>query len=270
MKPYLFNNKNKRSRLFIWVLGICSACLMGASTSNVPVKKYRMPIPLNQSVVVLELFTSQGCSSCPPADALLGNYATSSSLPVIPLSFHVDYWNRLGWTDPFSQPAFSQRQEWYRSHIPGSSLYTPQLVIDGKYELVGSNRTEIKNLIQKELAEIKQGSIQLKQVLLKKDRIRFQYTAVDPGEILNIALIEKKAMTAIGAGENDGLRLQNYNIVRSFHSQTAADNGEGSIGLPENFKTNGYALVVYTQGKIKTNIRSAVYLDLSSLEKQSQ
>lgn len=175
MKPYLFTIENKQYRFFIWILGFCSVCLMGAITTKVPEKASRKLNPLNHPVVVMELFTSQGCSSCPPADALLGKYAGSSSRPIIPLSFHVDYWNRLGWSDPFSQPAFSQRQEWYRSRIPGSSLYTPQLVIDGKYELVGSNRTAIENLVQKELAESKQGSIRLKQVLRENDKIQFQY-----------------------------------------------------------------------------------------------
>lgn len=267
MKPYLFRSENTQVRLFAWILGFCSVCLMGAVTTKIPVNKHQKPNPQYQPVVVLELFTSQGCSSCPPADALLGKYAASSVQPIIPLSFHVDYWNRLGWSDPFSQPAFSQRQEWYRNHIQGSSLYTPQLVVDGKYELVGSNRTAVGNLVQKELAEPKQGSIQLRQVLRKNDRIQFQYEATNPGEILNIALIEKSATTSIQAGENKGLRLLNHNVVRSFHSQAAARNGEGEISLPRDFKAEAYALVVYTQGKMNTMIGSAVYMDLVSLEK---
>lgn len=267
MKPYFFRTPNRQFQFFSGILGIFSVCLMGAVTTMDPVKKTGIAHPLNQPVVVLELFTSQGCSSCPPADALLGNYANSSSRSIIPLSFHVDYWNRLGWSDPFSQPAFSQRQEWYRSRIPGSSLYTPQLVIDGKYERVGSNRTEIENLVQKELAVPKQGSLRISQVLLENDRIRFHFDAINPGEMLNVALIEKKAATSIRAGENEGLRLLNYNVVRSFHSQTATENGEIMLSLPGDFKADAYALVVYTQGKFKTNIGSAVYMDLASLTK---
>ncbi|MDE3252128.1 MAG: DUF1223 domain-containing protein [Bacteroidota bacterium] len=267
MKPYLFSNKNRQIRLFMWILGFCSVCLMGAIATKNPEKENMQTLALNQPVVVLELFTSQGCSSCPPADALLGKYAASGGQSIIPLSFHVDYWNRLGWSDPFSQPAFRQRQEWYTSRIPGSSLYTPQLVMDGRYEMVGSNRTAIENQIRKELAEPKQGSILVRQVERKNDRLYFQYEAASPGEILNIALIEKKATTSIHAGENNGLRLMNYNIVRSFHTQKAAGNGAGEISLPRDFTATGYALVMYTQGETKTNIRSAVYLDLSSLKK---
>lgn len=194
MNPFDFVNANKRFRFFSWFLGLFSVCLMGAAIPKTPVKEQENLHPEITSVVVMELFTSQGCSSCPPADALLGKYATTSSQEIIPLSFHVDYWNRLGWTDPFSQSAYSQRQEWYRDRIPGSSVYTPQLVIDGKFELVGSNRAAIETLVKKELSETKPGSIQLKKIMLENNKIHFQYEAINPGEILNIALIEKKQL----------------------------------------------------------------------------
>ena len=90
-------------------------------------------------VVVLELFTSEGCSSCPLADNLLPQLA-SLDAAVIPLSFHVDYWNRLGWKDPFSSAAFSDRQREYGQHFNSDGVYTPQLVVNGEYEMVGSDR----------------------------------------------------------------------------------------------------------------------------------
>ena len=93
--------------------------------------------------VVMELFTSQGCSSCPAADEILGNYAKTNDGNIFPISFHVDYWNRLGWVDSFSNPAYTLRQNEYASKFNLESIYTPQLIINGQKELVGSDDEKI-------------------------------------------------------------------------------------------------------------------------------
>ena len=92
--------------------------------------------------VVLELFTSEGCSSCPPADALLSELG-SSTKGVIPLAYHVDYWNHLGWTDPLSSPRWSERQSAYARAMNLDGDYTPQMVISGEWQAVGSDRSDI-------------------------------------------------------------------------------------------------------------------------------
>lgn len=218
--------------------------------------------PAGHQFVVMELFTSQGCSSCPPADAVLAQYVAAGNKQIIPLAFHVDYWDRLGWVDPFSQHVYSQRQEWYGNRISRNGIYTPQLVINGRYELIGSNRPAIESLVQKELTEKKPGTLQLTQLSLEKDAIYFRYRSINPNGLLNIALVEKKATTFIRSGENAGITLGNNNIVRVFQSQRQQVNGEGRIILPRDFHADAYALVLYTQGENNTGISSALYTDL--------
>jgi len=96
--------------------------------------------------VVLELFTSQGCSSCPPADALLKKLSAENS-QLLPLSFHVDYWNYLGWKDPYSSQANTDRQHGYASALDGQ-VYTPELVVNGTTGVVGSDEGRVRNVIE--------------------------------------------------------------------------------------------------------------------------
>src|SRR5882724_10161154 len=112
------------------------------------------PRPTNaaEGPLVLELFTSQGCSSCPPADQLLSKLASAGSLAdrsVAPLSFHVDYWNDLGWADPYSLPAWTQRQQSYARALGDDRVYTPELVVGGAAGVVGSQEGAVSRLIAK-------------------------------------------------------------------------------------------------------------------------
>src|SRR6516165_3499017 len=95
--------------------------------------------------VVVELFTSEGCSSCPPADALLAELATRSDL--LALSFHVDYWDRLGWKDPFSSAMATRRQDRYARLLGLDAVYTPQVVVDGHWQTVGSDREAVAQAV---------------------------------------------------------------------------------------------------------------------------
>jgi hypothetical protein len=221
-------------------------------------------IPGSKAVVVMELFTSQGCSSCPPADALLAEYAISQNKNIIPLSFHVDYWNRLGWTDPFSNSAYSERQVWYSHHLPKGSVYTPQLIINGNREALGNSRNDVNVILKKELDAGSSENISIENIVIDKNKISFHYTALNSGkdEILNIAIIQKEVTTHIKAGENEGKTIINRNIVRAFNTQSLTGEGLGEIGVPVSFKTTGHALVLYTQNTKDLVISAAVIKDL--------
>ena len=165
--------------------------------------------------VVVELFTSQGCSSCPPADAYLAELAARDD--VIALSFHVDYWNYIGWDDPFSSPAATARQRAYGRALQKRYVYTPQIVVDGRAEAVGSNRAVVSSLIKMAKAAQKIGIDVTRNADGSAD---IRLPAALPGGArtgeLWIGFYDAAVKTEIRAGENRGETIANANIVRSF------------------------------------------------------
>ena len=121
------------------------------------------PASADRGPVVIELFTSQGCSSCPPADRLLSRLAEEPAYRgrVVPLAFHVDYWDYIGWRDPFSSPRWSERQRDYGRSLGLGTVYTPQLVIDGRSECVGSQEGDVRREIARALATPAAGRVEL-------------------------------------------------------------------------------------------------------------
>ncbi|MEO7531530.1 MAG: DUF1223 domain-containing protein [Sediminibacterium sp.] len=218
----------------------------------------------NKAIVVMELFTSQGCSSCPPADALLAEYSKLHNEHIITLSFHVDYWNRLGWADPFSSSAYSTRQQWYSQHLPRGSVYTPQLIVNGRGEAVGNNRNAVNGLVQKELTGTSPESLSVDNIVIGKNAINFHYTTISSNkdEVLNVALVQKEVTTHVKAGENEGVTITNHNIVRSFTTMPITEDGTGQVAIPASFKPDDYALVLYIQNKKDLLIGSGVMKNL--------
>lgn len=226
----------------------------------VPPPKNNISPEAGEGIAVMELFTSQGCSSCPPADALLAEYAKAGNPHIIPLSFHVDYWNRLGWTDPFSSNQFSERQQWYSGHLPGGTVYTPQLVVNGNTETVGNNRKMVSNLVEKALKTTTAENIAVDNIMIENKHLHFHYAVSGnrPTEILNIALVEKAATTKVLAGENKGVAITNLNIVRSFKTTGLVSENNETIPVPAGFEKGAYALVLYTQNQKSLFISAAV------------
>jgi hypothetical protein len=156
--------------------------------------------------VVLELFTSQGCSSCPPADALLGDLIRQPG--VIGLAWHVDYWNSLGWTDPYARRAWTNRQKAYAQRL-GSEVFTPALVVNGATMLVGSDKASVRGAID----EATQPSL---VVSLRRIETGLEAEIGPlPGPLTGLLVTyEPRVATEIGAGENQGHRLLEYHVVR--------------------------------------------------------
>ena len=168
--------------------------------------------------VVVELFTSQGCSTCPPADRLLAQLGQSSGGRVVPLAFHVGYWNSAGWTDPFSASEWTKRQEAYAHRFGSSQVYTPQAVVDGAAELIGSRETELRAAIASAAAR-PAATISLSLEPSEKE-VRVAARVDLPDSLrgrkrdLMVAVYETGLVTPVARGENGGRTLADDYVVR--------------------------------------------------------
>jgi hypothetical protein len=164
--------------------------------------------------VVVELFTSQGCSSCPPADAYLRDLSKDRR-DVLPLAFHVTYWDNLGWKDPYSMQAATQRQDQYGRRF-GDGSYTPEIVVDGAAGMVGSRRGDVGAAIER--AKRVSRTAAAISVTKTGEQVSIQVgSGSGSGRILLIGF-DREHTTAIGRGENGGRTLTEANIVRSIRS----------------------------------------------------
>ena len=227
----------------------------GSSATNDP-----PPTP-----VLVELFTSEGCSSCPPADRLLGILETSQSVrgaEIIVLSEHVDYWDRLGWKDRFSSPEFSERQRAYSRSL-GSGAYTPQMVVDGSGEFIGSDARAARNIVahvaQYPKADVnarlrpaaKKGSPRTVSLEIEVNNIPEAFS----GEPLSVmlAITENGLETAVGRGENSGRHIKHTGVVRQLRTI-----GRIKQKNPGRFST--VAKVKHDPGWNHENLRAVVFV----------
>ncbi len=175
--------------------------------------------------VLLELFTSEGCSSCPPADRLLESLDKDqpvSDADLIVLSEHVDYWNHDGWSDPYSAPLFSQRQLEYARQLRLEEVYTPQLVVDGASELVGSNEQAARSAIARATAHGKLLAIELSDAARSDDHVSFHLSipkvkdANETSAAVFVAVADERDRSQVSRGENAGKALQHVAVVRAL------------------------------------------------------
>lgn len=206
-----------------------------------------------EPVAVIELFTSQGCSSCPSADRLLSQTiaaAKKDGRKIIALSFHVDYWNRLGWSDPFSDKKYSSRQSEYASMMNLHSVYTPQMIVNGTHEFVGSDENALNNALDlssktKAIANFKRLSAIASEG--KPLHVQYELEGNFTGCKINFALISRYETTPVKRGENQGRILKNENVVRQFISVSALDSGQISFDSTPMPSSGNMAIVALVQ-----------------------
>lgn len=222
------------------------------------------PRNAEKGFALIELYTSEGCSSCPSADALVARVAKeNANRAVYVLGYHVDYWNRLGWKDKFSRPEFSKRQRQYAFTLK-SQVYTPQIVVNGKSAFVGSDNRALQKAIVSGLDATPTRTLSLRYQPGKSNQAMISYNVSGPAgnDILYLALVEKYAVTDVKQGENSGRRLQHVNIVERLQA-VPLNRQSGSVELsmpqvePGNMQVVGFVQEAST-GEIKSAARCAL------------
>jgi hypothetical protein len=232
------------------------------------------------SPVVLELFTSQGCSSCPPADEILSRLGRDekAGTRVIPLAFHVDYWNRIGWRDPFSSAEWTLRQEAYGRRFDAAGMYTPQLIVNGRAQTNGAQARGVLAEVASQLARpAPPATIHL--VLSEPARaalsieVAAEVTGSVAGDKLNavVAVFENDLVTKVERGENRGLTLRNDYVVRRLQTAFALEPKAGASGrrtlelkLGRDWKPENLGVAAFLQDKGSLQIHAAAVRTLRS------
>ena len=234
--------------------------------------------------VVVELFTSEGCSSCPPADRLLTELARTQPIDgaeILVLGQHVDYWNQLGWRDPFSSETFTKRQYAYAQSYGNHRVYTPQMIVDGVDEFVGGNRSRALRAIRRAARDMKatvnlelspvdpqapEGTVRLRVEVSDHPRS----TTGEPAEVL-LAITQNGVMTEVTDGENAGRQLRHDGVVRelwsigrivgSLRHPFVAD---PLVRLRPEWKAERLRAVVFVQEQYSRRVLGAAAIDLSA------
>jgi hypothetical protein len=223
-------------------------------------------------VVVVELFTSEGCSSCPPADTLLRQLSELhdvKGVQLVALEEHVDYWNNLGWKDPYSSNEFSQRQSDYAQVFGRDGVYTPQMIVDGQFEFVGSRSLAAMENIQKAANQPKAEIALVTSANSSPDKPAFEVQVKNMGGVsvrgeteLWIAVTEKGLQTDVKAGENSGETLKHAAVVRSLRKiDTLRDlvgyDRQIQVVIEPRWKKENLAVVVFLAEKSSRKIVGA-------------
>ncbi|MGH8426433.1 MAG: DUF1223 domain-containing protein [Gammaproteobacteria bacterium] len=220
--------------------------------------------------VLVELFTSEGCSSCPPADALLRRLIASqpiAGVQIIGLEEHVDYWNGLGWADPFSSRQFTRRQYQFASALHESAAYTPQMVVDGRVGFVGSDAKRALSAIAS-ARDIQFATISLTRAYIKPGEVRMRIemkrlppSASDSLAGIWLAVTEDHLASQITAGENNGRRLVHDAVVRRLEliGRIAINTGTSFTAAPviaiaPGWRKDNLNAVVFVQGATSRHI----------------
>jgi hypothetical protein len=200
---------------------------------------------------VVELFTSEGCSSCPPADELVAQIQHESDVqPVYILAYHVDYWNRLGWKDQFSSAAYSQRQNQYANWL-NAELYTPQAVVNGSREFVGSDEGTLRQAINNGLQTAASTVLSLSDLKAEPGKVTVQFHTEGSTRhtALLLALVQQRAISKVLKGENRGRTLSHVQIVRDLQNVNlnGKTDGSASIAIADGLNKDSVEIISFLQ-----------------------
>ena len=258
-----FGESHVRIKVWLLLLLAISLILVMADAERNALAQ-ATPTPADRKPVVVELFTSEGCSSCPPADNLLKVLEVKQPIPgaeVSALEEHVDYWNQDGWEDPFSAAEWTVRQQEYVSKFKGKGPYTPQMIVDGEKEFTGSNprdaQESIRAAAQQQVANVSVTS----DPSGTQDAPRYQVRVTDiPGgdekADVFLAVTEDGLQANVDAGENKGRTLQHAAVVRSLQKigslgskSQAQFSADPQVKFKSNWKKENLRVVVFVQDK---------------------
>ena len=222
---------------------------MGFKTMQASTKQPQLAVA--NGFALVELFTSEGCSSCPAAEETVARLAAKNSPGVFILSYHVDYWDKLGWKDQFSNAAYTQKQREYASAFNLNSIYTPQAIVNGATELVGSDEDRLITAVNKLLITSPTQIISL-NIQRNDHYISIDYNIAgdkkDP-QIVNFALVQPEAIIPVKRGENGGRTLHHINVVRALKTVNDVAKGNITLEIPADIKAMPLQLIAYTQHK---------------------
>jgi hypothetical protein len=261
-----------------WVIGFFLCVFVLALSSSLPLRvsglgPQHSPAAAKAPTqpVILELFTSEGCSSCPPADALLKQLDDAGRLgdvEIIAIEEHVDYWNRLGWTDPFSSSDWTRRQERYSEAFRRDGIYTPQLVVNGGAELVGSSERQVRQEIL-EAGKITAATVRISSINLTSKSAELTFLLENlPREArsaeLWLAVTERGLSSNVLRGENEGRTLVHAAVLRSLkrvRSPVAEPSGSAelktTVAISQTWKRENLRFVVFLQDPKSLHILGA-------------
>jgi len=244
-----------------WISSIVFTLLCAVVVAAVVYSRPHVRFTEKPAPVLVELFTSEGCSSCPPAEALLAELSAKQPVAgarVIPLAWHVDYWDRLGWKDRFSSREHTQRQYQYARLFSADGVYTPQMVVDGHEEFVGSDRGKAFGAID-EAIKVEKAPLQVVVDKAVENKINAEVSGDELHEAhldsdLFVCLTEDDLSTNVKAGENAGKSLQHMAVVRDFEKVAlpgSAANGPYSVpvklSLPVGARPSNCHVVAFIQ-----------------------
>jgi hypothetical protein len=244
-----------------WKLGGAGAALLACGLAlHTDAQKSQMDARDNSKPkpVLVELFTSEGCSSCPPADALLrkiNGRRTSEDQVIVAISEHVTYWNQLGWSDPYSAKEYTDRQNAYGDRFHLDSVYTPQMIVNGDEQLVGSDGPGLAKAIHEQLDRPRLLTIRIVSTTLESGTLTLKFSAdgsaaLKSGDVLAV-ITDDTDQTNVARGENSGRTLLHVAVARSIRRiGTFPTSGEQMIKLPvpESFSASQHHhLILFAQ-----------------------